>query len=300
MPSSIPLQHVTIHGHEMGYRMAGEGPALLLIHGLAGSSRTWKDVMPRLAENHTVIAPDLMGHGESAKPMGDYSPGAFASGLRDFLGMLDVPQVTVLGQSLGGGVAMQLAYQHPELCERMVLVCSGGLGREVSWILRVLTLPASEYWMPIIFPSFAKHAGERVSGAVSDAGIQAPHLAEMWRAYASITQAPNRHAFIRTMKAVIDPGGQSINATDRLYLATAMPTLIVWGEDDPVIPVEHAYNAHEAIPGSRLEVFEGIGHFPHSEAPNRFLEVLEDFLATSEPSSDNASSYQELLTARVS
>lgn len=299
MTTSIPLEHVNIHGHDIGYRMAGDGPPILLIHGLAGSSRTWKDVMPRLAENHTVIAPDLMGHGESAKPLGDYSLGAFASGLRDFLGMLNVPRVTVLGQSLGGGIAMQLAYQHPEVCERLVLVGSGGLGREVSWILRILALPGSEYWMPVIFPPFAKNAGDRVSEVTANAGIRAPHMAEMWRAYASITQAPNRHAFVRTVKSVIDPGGQSINATDRLYLAAAMPTLIVWGDSDPVIPIQHAYDAHDAIPHSRLEVFEGIGHFPHSEAPERFLEVLQDFLATTDPAPDNAASYRDLLATHV-
>ena len=279
--------------------MAGDGPPVLLIHGLAGSSRTWKDVMPRLAENHTVIAPDLMGHGESAKPVGDYSLGAFASGLRDFLGVIDVPRVTVLGQSLGGGIAMQLAYQHPEVCERLVLVGSGGLGREVTWLLRILSLPASEYWMPVIFPPIVKSAGDRVNEAAGGAGIRAPLIAEMWRAYASITQAPNRRAFIRTIKSVIDPGGQSIDATDRLYLAAAMPTLIVWGDSDAVIPVEHGYRAHEAIPHSRLEVFEDVGHFPHSEAPERFLEVLEDFLATTTPAPDNAASYRELLATHT-
>jgi len=124
--SQFPLQHVSIHGHEVGYRRGGDGPVILLVHGIAGSSRTWKEVMPALAVDHTVIAPDLLGHGESAKPMGDYSLGAYASGLRDFLGVLGIPRATLVGQSFGGGVAMQLAYQHPECCERLVLVGSAG------------------------------------------------------------------------------------------------------------------------------------------------------------------------------
>jgi pimeloyl-ACP methyl ester carboxylesterase len=129
----MQLRHVTLHGHDVGYRMAGSGPAILLIHGMAGSSRTWHDAMHLLARDYTVVAPDLLGHGESAKPMGDYSLGAYASGLRDLLvGSLGIESATLVGQSLGGGVAMQLAYQHPELCERLVLVASGGLGREVS------------------------------------------------------------------------------------------------------------------------------------------------------------------------
>ena len=142
-------QYVSIHGHDVSYRTGGDGPAVLLIHGMAGSSRTWKDVMPILAEDHTVLAPDLLGHGESAKPMGDYSLAAFASGLRDLMGVLGIERATIVGQSLGGGVAMQLAYQHPELAERLVLVCAGGLGRDVSWMLRALTLPGSELVMPV-------------------------------------------------------------------------------------------------------------------------------------------------------
>ncbi len=295
--TSIDLQYVTLHGHDVGYRRAGQGPAILLIHGLAGSSRTWREVMPALARDHTVIAPDLLGHGESAKPLGDYSLGAYASGLRDLLGAIGIPSATIVGQSLGGGVAMQLAYQHPEIAERMVLVGSGGLGREVSWLLRVLTLPAAEYVMPVLFPSFIRDRGNDVSAFLHRRGLRAPHVAEMWRAYASLAGAENRHAFVRTLRAVIDPGGQAVSATDRLYLAATMPVMIVWGDQDPIIPIAHAYAAHEAIPGSRLEIFEGAGHFPHVERPDRFVEVLTDFLATTEPAGRHPEEYRHLLLA---
>jgi len=295
--TSFELRHITIHGHDVGYRMAGEGPVIMLIHGMAGSSRTWREVMPLLARDFTVLAPDLLGHGESAKPMGDYSLGAYASGLRDVLGVLGIDRVTVVGQSLGGGVAMQLAYQHPELAERLVLVGSGGLGREVSWILRLLTLPGAEYVMPVLFPSFLRDRGNDVSRFLHDRGIRAPHVAEMWRAYASLAQAENRHAFVRTLRAVIDPGGQTVSAADRLYLAAGLPTLIIWGDQDPVIPVDHARRAHELIPGSRLEIFEGCGHFPHVEAPQRFAEVLRDFVSSTEPAPAEQGLYRELLLA---
>ena len=295
--TSIPLQHVTIHGHDVGYRMAGEGPAVLLIHGMAGSSETWRAVMPRLSRTHQVIAPDLLGHGESAKPLGDYSLGAFASGLRDLLGVLGVPRVTVVGQSLGGGVAMQLAYQHPELVERLVLVGSGGLGREVSWILRALTLPGVEFLMPAFFPTFVRDAGDAVSRFVAGHGWRSPHIAEMWRAYSSLTGVENRHAFVRTLRAVIDPGGQSVSAKDRLYLTSAMPTMIVWGDQDPIIPVSHAYAAHEAMPGSRLEIMEGVGHFAHIERPEQFTDLLLDFLETTAASSVDLTAYHDALLA---
>lgn len=292
---TIPLQSTTLHGHDISFRMAGEGSALLLIHGMAGSSKTWREVMPRLAERHRVLAPDLLGHGESAKPMGDYSLGAFASGLRDLMGVLGVPRATVVGQSLGGGVAMQLAYQHPELVERLVLVGSGGLGRDVSWLLRVLTLPGAEYVMPLFFPPAARDAGDSVGRFLTGRGWRAPHVAEMWLAYKSLTGVQNRHAFIRTLRGVIDPGGQSVNATDRLYLAAAMPTMIIWGDEDPIIPVSHAYAAHEAIPGSRLEILEGVGHFPHLERPERFVELLLDFVETTEASPVDLTPYREEL-----
>ena len=242
--------------------MAGEGPTLLLIHGMAGSSQTWRSVMPRLSEEFRVLAPDLLGHGESATPPGDYSLGGFASLLRDLLGALDIDHATIVGQSLGGGVAMQLAYQYPELAERLVLVSSGGLGREVSWLLRALALPGTEYVMPVAFPGFVREVGDRIAGVVESLGWRAPRVAEMWKAYSSLTSVEHRAAFVRTLRAVIDPGGQAINATNRLYLAAALPTLIVWGDQDPIIPVSHAIAAHDAIPGSRLEIFEGVGHFP--------------------------------------
>jgi pimeloyl-ACP methyl ester carboxylesterase len=296
----MSLRHVKLHGHDVRYRMAGEGPAVVLIHGMAGSSRTWREVIPLLARHFTVIAPDLLGHGESAKPLGDYSLGAYAGGLRDLIvGALGIERATLVGQSLGGGVVMQLAYQHPELCERLVLVGSGGLGREVSWMLRALTLPGAEYVMPVLFPRFVRNRGEKLVRFFHERGVRAPHFAEIWSAYASLTETPNRHAFVRTLRAVIDPGGQTVSAKDRLYLAAAVPTLIAWGDRDDIIPVEHAYAAHELMAGSRLEIFEGAGHFLHAEEPVRFAQLLTDFIETTQPAQRDLHSYRDLLLARA-
>ena len=279
----MPLSHVVIHGHDVSYRRAGKGEAVLLIHGLAGSSRTWREVHEGLAAEFDVIAPDLLGHGESAKPMGDYSLGAFASGLRDLLAVLDVPSATIVGHSFGGGVAMQLAYQHPELCDRLVLVGSGGLGREVSWLLRMVTLPGFEYLMPLVFPRVVADAGTQVGRLLSRVGLGSARVGEMWQAYSSLAGVEHRKAFVRTMRGVIEPGGQTVSALDRLYLASHIPMLIVWGERDDIIPVSHGYAAHEAVAGSRLVVMEGVGHFPHVEAPDDFRAVLTEFLASTAP-----------------
>lgn len=291
-----------IHGHEVSYLQAGgeisDGrPVLLLVHGMAGSSATWRAVMPSLGERYTVVAPDLLGHGRSAKPRHDYSLGAFANLLRDLMVALGVERATLVGQSLGGGVAMQLAYQHPEQCERLVLVNSGGLGSEVSWILRAAALPGAEYLFPLLFPSFVRSLGNAFSRRVASLGIRAPHIEEEWRAYASLTLPDNREAFVRTVRSVIDLRGQTVSAHDRLYLASGLPTLIVWGAQDRIIPVSHAYAAHEALPGSRLEIFEHAGHFPHVEDPMRFVRVLESFLRDTEPMHLDRDQWQAMLTA---
>jgi pimeloyl-ACP methyl ester carboxylesterase len=292
-------RHVSIHGHDMAYRMEGAGPALLLLHGIAGSSRTWRDVIPLLTDRFTVIAPDLIGHGLSEKPVGDYSLGAFASGIRDLLDVLDVDHATVVGQSFGGGVAMQLAYQHPELCDRLVLVASGGLGREVNWMLRFFTLPGSEYLMPVIFPGFVRDWGDSLMRAINNRGVRMGRISEMWSAYASLAEAENRKAFARTIRSVIDPGGQIVSALDRLYLASSMPTLIIWGDHDDIIPVSHAHAACDAIPGCRLEIIEGVGHFPQIEAPQEFVAAVIDFVDATEPARLGAEDRRRILKDRL-
>src|SRR5664279_4529793 len=187
----FPVEHISIHGHQIGYRRGGEGPVLLLLHGMAGSSLTWVPAMTLLQSDYTVLAPDFLGHGASEKPLGDYSLGNFASAMRDFLNLLGIDRATMVGQSWGGGVAMQFAYQFPERCERLVLVDAGGLGREVSWVLRLLTLPAAEYVMPVVFPSFVRDWGNTVSKFLHDRGIRSARAAEVWRSYGSLTDPEN-------------------------------------------------------------------------------------------------------------
>ena len=295
-------REVLVHGHRLVYRIgggepgAGSGPVLLLVHGMASSSTTWRAVLPGLMEHFTVVTPDLVGHGASDKPRHDYSLGAHANILRDLMITLGIERATVIGHSLGGGVAMQLAYQHPQCCERLVLVSSGGLGPEVSWMLRALTLPGTEYLMPVLFPSFVREAGNALGRTLVRLGLRLQNFEEAWRSYVSLTEPGNRHAFMRTLRSVIDPNGQSVNAHDRLYLVGRMPTLILWGRHDRIIPVEHATAAHHAIPGSDLVIFEGSGHFPHTTEPQRFVEVLTRFIKNSEPLHLDAAAWRAHLT----
>ena len=275
---------ITVDGDRVSYRVAGKGPVLLLVHGMAGSSVTWRHVMPALAERLTVLAPDLLGQGQSDKPQGEYSLGAHANTLRDLLDALGYERATVIGQSLGGGVAMQFAYQFPERCERLVLVGSGGLGREVTFYLRMLSVPGFESASLLFCTPRLRDAGNRVATWLGRAGVRStPAGQEMWRSYASLADAASRQAFFRSLRDVIDFNGQAVSALGRLHRVAQLPTLIVWGARDPIIPVSHAVAARRAIPGSHLEIFDGVGHYPHCEAPERFVEVLVDFIASTEP-----------------
>jgi len=284
MTDDLQTRELVLHGHRITYRMAGQGPVVVLVHGITSASDTWRDLLPFLAESNTVIAPDLLGHGESAKPRGDYSLGAYAAGIRDLLLALGHQRATVVGHSLGGGVAMQFAYQFPERCERLALISSGGLGREVHMLLRAASLPGSEIVLPLIASSEVLSAGAAVGSFLARLGLRpANDLAEIARGYASLGDARARRAFLHTLRAVIDPLGQRVSARDRLYLAGEIPTLIIWGQGDRVIPVVHARNAHAAMPGSRLEILARAGHFPHLDNPRTVARALRTLIVDSEP-----------------
>ena len=277
---------ISLHGHQVAYRTGGDGPVVLLIHGMASSSTAWVPVLEDLSRSVTYVAPDLPGHGESDKPRGDYSLGAQAGFLRDLLAALGHDRATILGTSLGGGIAMQFAYQHPQRCERLVLVDAGGLGQEVMGLLRFLAAPGMDLVMPVGLQPFIKTAGETVAGWCAKVGFApGPATEEMWRSYTSLIDPQTRRAFNQSLRSVVDIEGQRVSAMDKLYLAEDVPTLIVWGADDRIIPVSHAHDAHEAMPHSRLEIMDGCGHFPYVEDPRRFVEILTDFVATTDPAS---------------
>ena len=291
---SFELKETSIHGHRVAYRMAGSGPPIVLIHGITSSSVMWEEVGPQLARDHTVVAPDLLGHGQSAKPRGDYSMGAFASGIRDLVLSLELGPVTLVGHSLGGGVAMQFAYQFPERTARLALVSSGGLGRSVHGLLRAATLPGSELVLPLLAGRRVLDAGRTVGRGLGRLGLQLGHDAvEMARGHASLGDSETRSAFVQTLRASVDVTGQRVQALDRLYLAEELPLLIVWGARDRIIPPGHGRRAHRLVPGSRFELFEAAGHFPHRDEPERFVATLADWIATTEPGHGDEARFRE-------
>jgi len=283
-PGEIQVSSRVIHGYKRAFRVAGDGPPILLIHGIGDNSTTWLPVMRELAKHHLVIAPDLLGHGLSDKPRADYSIGGFANGMRDLLAVLGVDRVTLVGHSLGGGVAMQFAYQYPQYAERMVLIGSGGVGRQVSPVLRASSLPGATLAIAAL-----QLPGVKLQTAIvlkllqmfnTDLGVDAPDLIRLVEA---LPDYQSRTAFIRTIRSVVDWRGQVPTALDRCYLAEGMPTLLVWGDRDPVLSVKHAAIAHAAMPNSRLEIFRGAGHFPFHYDLDRFIALVRDFITTTEP-----------------
>ena len=290
------IQYATVHGYRRAYVKAGSGPAVLLIHGIGDSSDTWRPVLDALARHHTVIAPDLLGHGRSEKPRADYTIAGFANGMRDLLTLLDVDRVTVVGHSLGGGVAAQFAYQYPERCDRLVLVSSGGVGRAVSPLLRLAAVPGAEALMPMLgLPPV------RVVSRIGAAAMRILNTAlgrdaeEILAVFDALPNTEARQSILRTLRSGVDWRGQVITMLDRTYLAEGFPTLIVWGRRDAIIPIEHGYLAHAAFPGGALEIFDDAGHWPHHVDPARFVRVLTQFVAETEPSDFDGEEWRDRL-----
>jgi pimeloyl-ACP methyl ester carboxylesterase len=275
---------ITLHGRRAVYRIAGSGPPVVLIHGMLNSSSHWQSVALELAREHTVIAPDLIGHGDSAAPRGDYSLGAHAASIRDLLAAIGIERATIVGHSLGGGVAMQFFYQFPQRVERLVLISSGGLGQQVSPMLRTAALPGVSALLsltiqPRLLAALAG-GGRRMRERALSGGV---HLQAIARALRPLENADARQAFLTTLRSVIDVHGQRVSATDRLYLLETMPTMIVWGERDHTIPLEHGRLAHEAIPHSFFKTLPDAAHFPHLEDPQGLSRLLSEFIGETNP-----------------
>jgi pimeloyl-ACP methyl ester carboxylesterase len=284
--ASPSLEFRTIHGYRRAFRVAGSGPALLLIHGVGADSATWEPVHAKLAQRFTVIAPDLLGHGESDKPRADYSLAAFANGMRDLLAVLGVDRVTVVGHSFGGGIAMQFAYQYPQLVERLVLVSTGGITKDVSFALRLAAMPmGSEALAMLRVPGTlpALQLFGRAIGTVLGSTKFGRDAHDVARLLARLREPGALPAFARTLRGVVDGRGQFVSMLDRSYLMQPLPVQLIWGEDDLIIPVRHARIAHAAAPGSRLEIFEKSGHMPFQDHPDRFVEVVERFIDSTQP-----------------
>jgi len=278
-----PMKRSVLHGHDMRYTDDGAGPPIVFVHGLMSSSQTWRSQIGRLADRHRVIAPDLFGHGESAKPPGDYSLSAHAASLRDLFDVLDVRSATLVGHSLGGGISLQLAYLFPDRVDALVLVSSGGLGRELNPFLRAATLPGSELVLPVIASRWLHDAGDTALRFWSRVGLPSisPSSDEAWQGLSSLADGDTRRAFLATSRSVIDVHGQTVSAQNRLARIASRPAMLVWGERDRIVPASHVENARHELPSARVEMFARSGHFPHLDEPDRFAGVLGDFITHS-------------------
>ncbi|MGN6252893.1 MAG: alpha/beta fold hydrolase [Marmoricola sp.] len=292
----LEVEIVRVHGHRRAFVRAGSGPALLLLHGLACDHTTWDPVIRQLARDHTVIAPDLLGHGLSDKPRADYSVGGFANGMRDLLTVLGIDKVTVVGHSLGGGVAMQFAYQFPERTERLVLVAPGGLGPEVTPLIRAVTVPGAEQFLAAATLPGVRHVGTAGLRRLARSGLPGTRdLAEIAAIYDSFKDPRARAAIRHVVRAVVDLKGQIVSMVDRAYLTQAMPLLVVWGADDLVIPARHADTVARVAPGAVIELVPNAGHFPHKDHPERFVKVVREFIRNTDPATYHRGRWRTLL-----
>ncbi len=297
------LHYRTIHGYRRAFRVAGSGPTLLLIHGIGDNSTTWHSVHSKLAQRFTVIAPDLLGHGQSDKPRADYSVAAYANGMRDLLSVLDIEKATVVGHSLGGGVAMQFAYQFPQLVERLILIGAGGVTKDVNIALRLASLPLGGealalLRLPMVLPVL--QVAGRALGAIFGSTGLGRDIPDALRILTDLPEPTASSAFTRTLRSVVDWRGQVVTMLDRCYLTESVPVQLIWGDQDAVIPVSHARMAHSAMPGSRLEVFSRSGHFPFHDDPDRFVEVVERFIDSTMPADYDQTVLRELLRHGIS
>ncbi|GGB37189.1 putative hydrolase [Flexivirga endophytica] len=296
MKASPKIRFVDVHGHRRAFVTAGQGPALLLLHGVACDHTTWDRVIRPLARDHTVIAPDLLGHGRSAKPHADYSLGGYANGMRDLLSLLQIERATVVGHSFGGGVAMQFAYQFPELTERLVLIAPGGIGPEVSPIIRMATMPGFQELMSLLTLPGIRH--------VNRTGLQLAHAArlpgtrdvdEIAAIYDSLRHPEARAAVQQLLRGVVDRRGQFVTMADRAYLTASLPLAVIWGAQDPIIPSSQARTVQELAPAARVEIVDDSGHFPHRDHPREVLRIIRDFLASTQPAAYDPMRLGELL-----
>lgn len=276
-----PMASVELHKDVLRYVDIGNGPPIVLVHGLLGSSESWAGQIERLSERHRVIAPDLFGHGRSDKPSGDYSLSSHAATIRDLLEHLNIESAPMVGHSLGGGIVMQTVYLFPGLVERLVLVSSGGLGTEVSLLLKAATLPGSELVLPVLASDWVRKNAESVIEQLNKWGLPirpGASMAETWRSFKSVSDRQTREAFLASTRAVVGPRGQTVSAKQHFAKFESIPSLLIWGSKDRMIPASHADNIRREVPNSRVEIFSDVGHFPQLDEPDLFFRVLDEFL----------------------
>jgi pimeloyl-ACP methyl ester carboxylesterase len=259
----------------------GDGLPLLLLHGLADSAYSWRWVMPTLAKAHPVYAPSLPGFGRTAKPNGDYAPDFFTAFVAAFLDTLGLQRIAVAGNSLGGLIALHLALAQPNRVVALILIDSAGLGREVSWALRLMTLPGMQ---ALLSRGYRTAPGAKLwaTAMISLLTAHPERIPREWREeLCEMARLPGYlEATVATARSEVDLRGQRDREilVDRLS-DLAAPTLLLWGEHDRILPVQHSTVASQRIPQGRTVVLPDCGHVPQIEQPDRVGALLTEFLA---------------------
>lgn len=277
----VERRHVEVGGNRISYLEAGSvgDPAVLLVHGLMSDSGTWAEVLEPLAERGLrAIAIDLLGHGASDKPAGAYLLDDFALVLDGFLAALGIEHVTLCGHSLGGAIAIHYGYHFPQRVDRLVLVSAGGLGKEVSWGLRMLALPGAERITGAVMGRPLVQNVLRSPLVHRACRVTPQRLVNLRRIGRTLFRADMRTAFFRSLRGVIGPRGQLGSFLEMEYLTAHVPTLLVWSQQDVIIPVAHAHRTHAHLPGSELLVFSGGGHEPHRRNAAEFANAAAAFV----------------------
>ena len=272
-------EYVEVGGHCLSYLTAGpdDGPVILLLHGLMSDATTWDRALTPLGERgFRVIALDLLGHGQSDKPASGYGLVDFAASISVLLDTLGIERAVIGGHSLGGAIAMQFAHHYPAQTAGLLLVCAGGLGRQVHPILRGATWPGAR----VVVRTALNHRTARLySRPVVHRALrlEPEAVANLGRMGRALLAPGGRHAFFETLHSVIEPSGQRGSMIKMGYLSPTLPTLIIWSEHDPILPVSHAHDTHDHLPGSRLELFPGVSHEPHRRHAVRFADTVAEF-----------------------
>ncbi len=272
----IHNRYIKIGNIKARYLTAGEsGPPLVLVHGLGASAEIWNDNIQPLARTHRVYVPDLIGFGQTDKPDINYSPFDFLVFLHDFISALSLEKTSLAGLSLGGGIVLLYTLEYQGKVDKLVLVDSAGLGREIALPLRLGSISFLSRWFKMSKPMM----GSFMKRLVYDPDVITDGLVDLY--YDLLRQPDAMRTVSRVLSSVANLAGAKkdvlVYIRDRLPAITS-PTLIVWGREDRVIPLKHGIYGHEQIRGSRLHVFEQCGHIPNLEKPAEFNRLVLDFL----------------------
>jgi pimeloyl-ACP methyl ester carboxylesterase len=282
--ADLTRRSVRAGGHLIAYQEAGpaDGPVLILLHGLASDADTWDKAVDLLAERGLrVLAVDLLGHGESDKPDNDYLLIDFVDSLAAFMDALGLPSATLCGHSFGGAISMFFGTRHPERVERVVLVSAGGLGREVHPVLRAAALRVAPTVLRLAMSPRMRRFYAR-PGLHRALRLTPENVTNLRRAGRALGTTEGQAAFFASVRGVIAPSGQRTASEEMRAFAERVPMLLIWSEDDPVIPLAHALaHAERAKPYSRLVVFPSRGHEPHRRNAERFADEVAAFVSAS-------------------